>query len=160
MSTFDSTHAPVATVARAAGTGLVSMSTRPDIPGMLHLEREARDWSMYNKYSYRIPFERSDFLIDTSLSTYQGGVRIVYHIRTTWYQLVCTWYEPAPKILIRAKRVSNCYMQEKKTDRLSDICTHNLLVLVWKNCLGSSVRSGNRKRPKHGIPLPVQIHSF
>ena len=51
---FDSTHAPVATAARAAGTGLVSMSTRPDIPGMLHLEREARDWSTYNEYSYRI----------------------------------------------------------------------------------------------------------
>ena len=51
---FDSTHAPVSTAARAAGTGLVSMSTRPDIPGMLHLEREARDWSTYNEYSYRI----------------------------------------------------------------------------------------------------------
>ena len=34
------------------------------------------------------------------VSTYQGGVRIMYHIRTTWYQLVCTWYEPAPKIRI------------------------------------------------------------
>ena len=28
--------------------------------------------------------------------------------------------------------------KKKKTDRLS-VCTHNLLVLVWKNCLGSSV---------------------
>ena len=54
MSCFDSTHAPVATAARAAGTGLVSMSTRPDIPGMLHREREARDRSMYNEYSHRI----------------------------------------------------------------------------------------------------------
>ena len=54
MSCFDSTHAPVATAARAAGTGLVSMSTRPDKPGMLHLEREARDWSTYNEYSYRL----------------------------------------------------------------------------------------------------------
>ena len=35
-------------------TGLVSMSTRPDIPGILHLEREARDWSTYNEYSYCI----------------------------------------------------------------------------------------------------------
>ena len=51
MSCFDSTHAPVATATRAAGTGLVSTSTRPDISGMLHL-REARDWSTYNKYSY------------------------------------------------------------------------------------------------------------
>ena len=41
--------------------------------------------------------------------------------------------------------------KKKKTDR-PDVCTHNLLVLVWKNCLGSSDRSGNRKRPKHGIP--------
>ena len=54
MSVFDSTHTPVATAARAAGTGLVSMSTRPDIPGMLHLEREGRDWSTYNEYSYRV----------------------------------------------------------------------------------------------------------
>ena len=54
MSCFDSPHALVATAARAAGTGLVSMLTRPDIPGMLHLEREARDWSTYNEYSYRI----------------------------------------------------------------------------------------------------------
>ena len=54
MSCFDSTHAPVATAARGAATGLVSMSTRPDIPGMLHLERGARDWSTYNEYSYRI----------------------------------------------------------------------------------------------------------
>ena len=54
MSCFDSTHAPVATEARADATGLVSMSTRPDIPGMLHLERGARDWSTYNEYSYRI----------------------------------------------------------------------------------------------------------
>ena len=30
MSCFDLTHAPVATAARAASTGLVSMSTRPD----------------------------------------------------------------------------------------------------------------------------------
>ena len=28
---FDLTHAPVATAARAAATGLVSMSTRPDL---------------------------------------------------------------------------------------------------------------------------------
>ena len=54
MSCFDLTHAPVETAARAAATGLVSMSTRPDIPGMLYLEREARDWSTYNEYSYRI----------------------------------------------------------------------------------------------------------
>ena len=30
---FDLTHAPVATAARAAATGLVSMSTRPDPEG-------------------------------------------------------------------------------------------------------------------------------
>ena len=33
MSCFDFTHAPVATAARAAATGLVSMSTRPDPEG-------------------------------------------------------------------------------------------------------------------------------
>ena len=31
MSYFDLTHAPVATAARAAATGLVSMSTRPTV---------------------------------------------------------------------------------------------------------------------------------
>ena len=30
------------------------MSTRPDMPGMLHLEREAPDWSKYHEYWYRI----------------------------------------------------------------------------------------------------------
>ena len=42
--------------------------------------------------------------------------------------------------LIRAKRVSNCYMREKKTDRLC-VCpdVRLILVLVWKNCLGFSV---------------------
>ena len=33
MSCFDLTHAPVATAARAASTGLVSMSTRPNPEG-------------------------------------------------------------------------------------------------------------------------------
>ena len=33
MSCFDLTHAPVAATARAAATGLVSMSTRPDPEG-------------------------------------------------------------------------------------------------------------------------------
>ena len=33
MSCFDLTHAPVATAARAAATGLVSMSNRPDLEG-------------------------------------------------------------------------------------------------------------------------------
>ena len=33
MSCFDLTHAPVASAARAAATGLVSMSTRPDPEG-------------------------------------------------------------------------------------------------------------------------------
>ena len=33
MSCFDLTHAPVATAARAAATGPVSMSTRPDPEG-------------------------------------------------------------------------------------------------------------------------------
>ena len=41
---------------------------------------------------------------------------------------------------IRAKRVSNCYMREKKTDSLC-VCMFG-------------------KSPKHGIPLPVYIHSF
>ena len=113
---FDSTHAPVATAARAAGTGLVSMSTRPDMPGMLHLEREARDWSTYNEYSYRI-IRANEFLIDTSLSTYQGGVRIMYHIRTTWYQLVCTWYEPAPKTRICRYLCTRATSPPKKKNR-------------------------------------------
>ena len=49
--------------------------------------------------------------------------------------------------IIRAKRVSNCYMQEKKTDSLCVCgCSANL---------GFSARSANRIRPKHGIPLSV-----
>ena len=36
MSCFDLTHAPVAIAARAAATGLVSMSTRPD-PGSVRI---------------------------------------------------------------------------------------------------------------------------
>ena len=44
-------------------------------------------------------------------------------------------------LLIRAKRVSDCYMQEKKNWPFVCLsgCSDNLLVLVWKNCLGFSV---------------------
>ena len=38
MSCFDSTHAPVATAARAAATGLVSVSTLPDPEGSRKVE--------------------------------------------------------------------------------------------------------------------------
>ena len=44
--------------------------------------------------------------------------------------------------IIRAKRVSNCYMQEKKKLTVCvDVCVYVrlILVLVWKNCLGLSV---------------------
>ena len=39
---FDLTHAPVATAARAAATGLVSMSTRPDPEGSGTVEMATR----------------------------------------------------------------------------------------------------------------------
>ena len=91
MSCFDSTHAPVATAARAAGTGLVSMSTRPDIPGMLHLEREARDWSTYNEYSYRIIR-----LIHPYLRT-----RVGYVLCTTYIQPGISSYVPGMSWLPR-----------------------------------------------------------
>ena len=72
--------------------------------------------------------------------------------------IVCRKNPLCPVLFERSEfLIATC--KKKKTDR-PDVCTHNLLVLVWKNCLRSSVRSGNRKRPKHGIPLPVQIHSF
>ena len=50
--------------------------------------------------------------------------------------------------IIRAKRVSNCYMQEKKNwpSVWMSVCSANL---------GFSVTSANRIRPEHGIPLPV-----
>ena len=48
-------------------------------------------------------------------------------------------FHTAVAFLIRAKRVSNCYMREKK-------------VCVCVCMFGKS--------PKHGIPLPVYIHSF
>ena len=50
----------------------------------------------------------------------QGGVRIMYHIRTTWYQLVCTWYKPAPKIPIcRYLCTRATSPPKKKTEGLS-----------------------------------------
>ena len=54
------------------------------------------------------------------------------------------------KLIIRAKRVSNWYIPQKKSAR----------VPVWtasarSTTLGFSVGSANRLRPKHGIPLPV-----
>ena len=42
MSCFDLTHAPVATAARAAATGPVSMSTRPDPEGLDTVEIATR----------------------------------------------------------------------------------------------------------------------
>ena len=44
-------------------------------------------------------------------------------------------------IIIRAKRVSNCYIQEKKNWPSVCVCVdvRLVLVLVWKNCLGFSV---------------------
>ena len=42
MSCFDLTHAPVATAARAADTGLVSMSARPDPEGLGTVEIATR----------------------------------------------------------------------------------------------------------------------
>ena len=68
-------------------------------------------------------------------------------------------YERTQVFLFEQSEFLIATCKKKKTD-CPDVCTHNLLVLVWENCLGSSVRSGNRKLPKHGIPLPVQIHSF
>ena len=50
MSCFDLTHAPVATAARAAATGLVSMSTRPDSEGSDTVEIGTRRW--VNELSY------------------------------------------------------------------------------------------------------------
>ena len=44
--------------------------------------------------------------------------------------------------LIRAKRVSNCYIQEKKKLTVCvSVCVdvRLMLVLVWKKCLGFSV---------------------
>ena len=99
VSCFDSTHSPVATAARAAATGLVSMSTRPDIPGMLHLEREARDWSTYNEYSTSIirakrvsncyipkqKFVHGACVVCSTNLGFSVGVRITYHIRCLLY---------------------------------------------------------------------------
>ena len=42
MSCFDLTQAPVATTARAAATGLVSTSTRPDPEGSVTVEIATR----------------------------------------------------------------------------------------------------------------------
>ena len=68
------------------------------------------------------------------VSTYQGGVRIMYHIRTTWYQLVCTWYEPAPKIRLCRYFCTRATSQKpKRTEAL-------LMKLLQKN----NVKINNR----------------
>ena len=60
MSCFDLTHAPVATAAHAAATGLVSMSTRPDPEGSGTVEIATRSrprlrvvWDLQNHGSSR-----------------------------------------------------------------------------------------------------------
>ena len=61
------------------------------------------------------------------VSTYQGGVRIMYHIPTTWYQLVCTWYQPALKIRIcRYLCTRATFPPQKRTEGL-------LMKLLQKN---------------------------
>ena len=85
-----------------------------------------------------------------------------FALRQSWYLMlipVATWYlmlipVATPSVFlhinirtfIRAKRVSNCYIQEKKLTVCLSGCSANL---------GFSVKSANRTRPKHGIPLPV-----
>ena len=56
-----------------------------------------------------------------------------------------SWLAISRRLVIRAKRVSNCYIQKKK----------NVRVCVCSTNLGFSGGSVNRIRPKHGIPLPV-----
>ena len=97
---FDSTHAPVATAARAAGTGLVSMSTRPDIPGMLHLEREARDCSTYNEYSYRIIL-----LLLLYVYCSRAHPRFPSEFRRRRLQDFCYLYRKLTKILVGSGRL-------------------------------------------------------
>ena len=111
--------------ARAAGTGLVSMSTR-----------EARDWSTYSEYSYGNSSEANFYLIHPYLRTRVGYVLCTTYVQPgissyvpgmsrlpryvyvdTYepvlhpppkkeqnaqhtYQHVCTWYQPAPNIRI------------------------------------------------------------
>ena len=72
------------------------------------------------------------------------------------------------KHFVRAKRVSNCYMQEKKTDRVCVcvdvrlifvlVCTYVcFLVLMWKNCLGFSV--GYQRAPgTRELDRLLQLH--
>ena len=51
----------------------------------------------------------------------------MYHIRTTWYQLVCTWYEPAPKIRICT------YLCTRATSPPQKIAEGLLMKLLQKN---------------------------
>ena len=70
MSCFDLTHAPVATAARAAATGLVSMSTRPDPEGSVE-----RAWAVaacvFSFSPLRLSLPTSSFL--GALSMIPGG---------------------------------------------------------------------------------------
>ena len=54
MSCFDLTHAPAATTARAAATGLVSMSTRPDPEGSDTVEIATRRYDPHTTAGWRL----------------------------------------------------------------------------------------------------------
>ena len=65
----------------------------------------------------------------------QGGGRFMYHIRTTSYQLVCTWYEPDPKIRICRYLCTRATSQKKKrTEGL-------LMTLLQKNKIKNNLNT-------------------
>ena len=58
----------------------------------------------------------------------------MYHIRTTSYQLVCTWYEPDPKIRICRYLCTRATSPKKRTEGL-------LMKLLQKNKIKNNLNT-------------------
>ena len=76
------------------------------------------------------------------------GTYYVPHMFVNWCEHVCLFERS--EFLIRAKRVSNWYIQKKSLRVCPCARVHGC-----STNLGFSVGSANRLRPKHVIPLPA-----
>ena len=87
---------------------------------------------VYVSKGRELPRHNSVFFMFRRDVSYHGITQVWYFQQASDFPYI---------LLIRAKRVSNCYMQEKKNWPFVCLsgCSDNLLVLVWKNCLGFSV---------------------
>ena len=81
----------------------------------------------------------------------QGGVRFMYHIRTTSYQLVCTWYEPDPKIRICRYLCTRATSPPKK--RTEDL----LMKLLQKNKIKNNL---NTELTEMAVFTPSRVTNY